>query len=201
VGVESLRERKKEQTREALSWAALHLAVERGVENVRVEDIAAAAGVSARTFNNYFVSKYEAIYWRALARSENAAAALRARPAGEPLWDAILAAVTEQYAETRGAPAPEGWQAGVRALMQTPEMAGEYLKLARRSQDSMAEAVAARTGTDVDRDMYPHLVAAMIATAVSVATERWMLADSPSPPTAELIEQALRQVAAGLPTP
>jgi AcrR family transcriptional regulator len=200
VGVESLRERKKEQTREALSWAALQLAVERGIENVRVEDIATAAGVSARTFNNYFVSKYEAIYWRALARSENAAAALRERPADEPLWAAILAAVTEQYADSRAA-APEGWQAGVRALMQTPEMAGEFLKLTRRGQDAMAEAVAARTGTDVDRDMYPHLVAAMIATAVSVATERWMLADSPTPSTAELIEQALRQVAAGLPTP
>jgi AcrR family transcriptional regulator len=198
--VESLRERKKEQTREALSWAALHLAVERGVENVRVEDIASAAGVSARTFNNYFVSKYEAIYWRALARSENAAAALRERPADEPLWDAILAAVTEQYADSRAA-APEGRQAGVRALMQTPEMAGEFLKLTRRSQDAMAEAIAARTGTDVDRDMYPHLVAAMIATAVSVATQRWMLADSPTPSVAELIEQALRQVAAGLPTP
>lgn len=199
--MESLRERKKEQTRAALSWAALSLAVERGVEHVRVEDIAAAAGVSPRTFNNYFVSKYEAIYWRALARADNAAAALRERPADEPLWDAILAAVTEQYAESRDTPAPEGWQAGVRALMQTPEMAGEFLKLARRSQEEMARAIADRTGTDPEHDMYPHLVAAMIATAVSVASERWMLADSPTPTTAELIDQALRQVAAGLPTP
>src|SRR3954447_13550877 len=59
-----LRERKKQQTREALSWAALRLAVERGYGNVLVEDIAAEAGVSPRTFNNYFAGKAEAIVWR-----------------------------------------------------------------------------------------------------------------------------------------
>ena len=41
--------------------AALRLAVERGLENVTVEDITAEAGVSLRTFGNYFSSKYEAI--------------------------------------------------------------------------------------------------------------------------------------------
>ena len=56
-----LRERKKAETRAALSWAAIRLTVERGFENVKVEDIAAAAGVSPRTFNNYFASKGEAI--------------------------------------------------------------------------------------------------------------------------------------------
>jgi hypothetical protein len=38
-----LRERKKRATREALSRAALHLAIERGLDNVLVEDIAAEA--------------------------------------------------------------------------------------------------------------------------------------------------------------
>src|SRR5580698_6176379 len=56
-----LRERKKVATRKALGMAAMRLAVERGLEHVLVEDIAEAAGVSARTFNNYFASKYEAI--------------------------------------------------------------------------------------------------------------------------------------------
>jgi AcrR family transcriptional regulator len=63
-----LRERKKAQTRAALSWAALRLTVEHGFNNVKVEDIAEAAGVSPRTFNNYFSSKGEAIVARHLDR-------------------------------------------------------------------------------------------------------------------------------------
>ena len=66
-----LRERKKVATRHALGVAAMRLAIERGLENVLVEDIAEAAGVSTRTFNNYFASKYEAICALAL-RSRHA---------------------------------------------------------------------------------------------------------------------------------
>ena len=47
-GTVGLRERKKVATRRALGLAAMRLAVERGLENVLVEDIAEAAGVSTR---------------------------------------------------------------------------------------------------------------------------------------------------------
>jgi len=56
-----LRERKKADTRRALSDAALGLAFERGLDNVTREDIANVVGVSLRTFNNYFNGKYEAL--------------------------------------------------------------------------------------------------------------------------------------------
>jgi hypothetical protein len=58
---QGLRERKKQATREALREAALLLALERGPDNVRVDDIADAAGVSPRTYNNYFSSREQAI--------------------------------------------------------------------------------------------------------------------------------------------
>src|SRR3954464_3560457 len=93
-----LRERKKQETRIALSWAAVRLAVERGYGNVRIEDIAAEAGVSLRTFRNYFDSKADAIAAREVDRSLRIAEELRGRAAGEPLWVAIRAAVEKHFA-------------------------------------------------------------------------------------------------------
>src|SRR6202046_2094943 len=101
-----LRERRKRPARRALSMAAMRLAVERGLENVLVEDIAAAADVSPRTFNNYFASKYEAICSLALDRSFRIGEALRDRPAGEPLWEAVRRAVLEVYHAEPAAPGP-----------------------------------------------------------------------------------------------
>ncbi len=65
--------------------AAFELARERGLANVRVPEIARAAGVSTRTFNNYFASKERAIAWLAGRHAAEMASALQGRPADEPL--------------------------------------------------------------------------------------------------------------------
>jgi MftR C-terminal domain len=60
--------------------------------------------------------------------------------------------------------------------------------------------LAERTGTDVDRDLYPRLVAAAIVSAVHVALDYWL--DSPGTSTLRsTLSDALQQVAAGLPAP
>lgn len=55
------REHRKRLTRRALREAALELALERGLAAVPVETIAARAGVSTRTFFNYFDTKEDAV--------------------------------------------------------------------------------------------------------------------------------------------
>ena len=194
-----LRERKKQQTREALSWAALRLAIDRGLGNVLVEDIAAEAGVSPRTFNNYFSSKAEAITWRHLNRARRTADLLRAEPPGEPLWESITRAVVAQAGDEGATPDPE-WTAGVRLMLSEPELQAEFLKAGVAAERECAAVVAMRTGTDADRDLYPWLVAAAISAAIRVANEQWLRADPPVP-LRPLLRDALSQIAAGLPPP
>src|ERR1700754_4316675 len=90
-----LRERKKADTRRALSDAALRLAFEQGLDTVTREAIADLAGVALRTFNNYFTGKYEALAYRQTERLRRSIAVLRQRPADEPLWTSITEAVLE----------------------------------------------------------------------------------------------------------
>src|SRR5580700_9655439 len=87
------RDRQREETRLDLALAAFELAREHGLAGVRVPQIAAAAGVSTRTFNNYFASKEEAIAWPAIRRAAGRALSLDDRPAGEPLDQALAGAV------------------------------------------------------------------------------------------------------------
>jgi AcrR family transcriptional regulator len=200
-----LRDRKKAETRAALGWAAIHLTAERGYDNVRIEDIAEAAGVSPRTFNNYFSSKAEAIASRHLDRSLRTAAALRQRPTDEPLWTALTAAALEQF--TRGpevdampSPAHTQWATGVRTMLAEPALQGERLRAIATAEAELATAVAERTGTD-PTSMYPKLVAAAASAAVAIAMQHYLDSADPPTPIERLITDAFAQVAAGLPAP
>jgi AcrR family transcriptional regulator len=199
---EGLRERKKQETRIALSWAAVRLAVERGYGNVRIEDIAAEAGVSLRTFRNYFDSKADAIAARELDRSLRIAEELRARPAEEPLWVAIRAAVEQHFAlgeegHARPLPSDDKWLAGVRLMMTEPALQGAIVRAYTRAGEELAAAIADRTGTS---GMYPRLVAEVIGAARAVVMAEWMRADPPRS-VADLLSSALDQIEAGLPVP
>jgi AcrR family transcriptional regulator len=200
-----LRERKKRETKAVLSWAAIRLSVERGLDNVRVEDIAEAAGVSPRTFNNYFSSKGEAIAARHLDRSLEVAEELRRRPAAEPLWESITHAMLTRLApgpETIEHPVPDGqqWVAGIRLMVAEPAVQREFLRAGAIAEEAMAAAIAERTGTDVTRDLYPHLVAAAVTAAGNATIQHWLRADPPVPMD-RLLTEAIAQLAAGLPTP
>jgi AcrR family transcriptional regulator len=188
-----LRERKKLAVRRALSSAAVRLAVQRGLENVTIEDITAEAGVSVRTFGNYFSSKYEAICALGTDRARRIGAELLARPAGEPLWDAIVNAVLAHYEGAVEAPDRE-WLAGLKLVLTAPAIRGEYLKVNSEMQEALAEAIAARTGIDAEQDMYPRILAGAVTAAAQVAVRRWFAADPPVP-LRPLLRSALDQLA------
>jgi AcrR family transcriptional regulator len=195
--VSGLRERKKLAVRRALSSAAVRLAVERGLENVTIEDITAEADVSVRTFGNYFSSKYEAICATGTDRARRIGAELLARPAGEPLWAALVFAVLAHYEGADRAPDRERL-AGLKLVLSAPAIRGEYLKINAEMQQALAEAIAVRTGVDLGvdlgQDMYPQILAGAVTAASQVAVRRWFAADPPVP-LRPLLRQALDQLA------
>jgi AcrR family transcriptional regulator len=188
-----LRERKKLAVRRALGSAAARLAMERGLENVTIEDITAEADVSLRTFGNYFSSKYEAICAPGTDRARRIGAELLARPASEPLWQAICNAVLAHCEGAGEAPGAQ-WLAGLKLVMAAPAIRGEYLKVTAEMQQALAEAIAARTGIDTVHDMYPHILAGAVTAAAQVAVRRWAAADPPVP-LRPLLGRALDQLA------
>ena len=199
--VSGLRERKKLAVRRALSSAAVRLAMERGLENVTIEDVTGKAGVSVRTFGNYFSSKYEAICALGTDRARRIGAELLGRPAREPLWEALVNAVLAHYDGADQAPDGE-WRAGLKLVLTAPAIRGEYLKVNSEMQEVLAAAIATRARIDPSQDMYPQILAGAVTAAAQVAVRRWFAADPPVP-LRPLLQQALDQLAtacSGVPT-
>src|SRR6476661_3304092 len=101
-----LRERKKARTREALHDAAMDLFSRHGFDGTTVEEIADACEVSPRTFFRYFPTKEDVLFADADARRDRLLAVLAERPAAEPAFAALCAAMrtlTADYRDDRDA--------------------------------------------------------------------------------------------------
>ena len=164
-----LREKKKDATRKALRDAALRLALAHGPDNVRVDDIAEAAGVSPRTYNNYFSSREQAIVAAVTAEREaSVAAAVAARPASVPLSAAITEAVVAQYAS--------GEQNRDRDLLSLiaarPALRDAFLGAVADIEDPLAVVIAGRRGEH--NQEAAQVLAASVAAAIRIALKRWI---------------------------
>lgn len=181
-----LRERKKQATREALTSAAMRLALEHGFDNLRVEDIAEAAGVSPRTFNNYFPSREAAICAARVEQMQRLAAAVRARPAEEALLDAIINTVSENPREPN--------RAEFLMIHCNPSLRAEFLRTAAETEAPLIEAIAERTGT-AKGHLLPQVAAAAVFGALRAALQQWLRSEQP-PPYHVLLCDALNQLRA-----
>ena len=163
-----LRERKRQATQKALREAALRLALERGPGNVRVDDIAEAAGVSPRTYNNYFSSREQAIVAAITAEREaRVAAAVAARPPGVRLAEAVGEAMVQEYTD------PGGHDHAVLLLIASgPALRDAFLGTAAGLEHSLTAVMAERLG---DTEQHTsRVLAASVAAAVRIALERWL---------------------------
>jgi AcrR family transcriptional regulator len=173
-----LRERKKEATREALHEAALRLAAEHGPDGVTVEDIADAAGVSRRTFSNYFASKEEAFLHRDRARMQTLLELIQARPARESAWTALTQAAFELYALV-GERDPL-WLAQTRLVRSHPSLAGHQVAAYAALERDVAALITPRLKPDQWLQLRARLMAAAYLSTLRIALQSWL--DRPSGP-------------------
>ncbi|MFI7399586.1 TetR family transcriptional regulator [Streptomyces sp. NPDC049541] len=175
--METLRERKKQRTRDALLRAAVELFTTRGYEQTTVDDIAEAVDVSQRTFFRYFAGKEEA----ALALQELAVArfveAVRERPADEAPLAALRQAVLEGWDtlhETIEAVVPvELYLRMYRVIESTPVLLAAHLRRNEETEEAIARVLAEREGLDVDTDPRPRLALAIFSGVMRVTERQW----------------------------
>jgi AcrR family transcriptional regulator len=170
----SLRERKKNETRENLIKAAVTLAVERGAAKVRVEDIAAAANVSPRTFSNYFPSKEAAMLDIALQVGMRISNSI-ARVSPELTSDAaVRSAIISEFPDTPR----RDWLSQVIMMYNDPDLALERRRIDSQIEVMAAAAIAQREGLDETRDIYPRLAASAMISTVHIAIQYWLSSDT-----------------------
>jgi len=155
-GTEGLRERKKRLTRRRLTDTATAMFLERGFDEVRVAEIAAACEVSEKTVFNYFPSK-EALV---LDRPEATMAALRTglADAGRTPVDAALDVLAGELgallswlgAQPDLAEASARVQAFAELVRSTPALRAHHRDMTEQLEVVAAEALAARTGLGRD---------------------------------------------------
>ncbi|MEU6533594.1 TetR family transcriptional regulator [Streptomyces sp. NPDC046928] len=175
--METLRERKKQRTREALLRTALELFTTRGYEDTTVDDIAGAVDVSQRTFFRYFAGKEEA----ALALQEMAEThflrAVRDRPPHEAPMEALRQAVLDGWdtlSEVVESVAPvEVFLRMYQVIESTPVLLAAHLRRSLETEEAIARVLAEREGVDVDADPRPRLAVAVFGGVMRLVERSW----------------------------
>ncbi|MEV4744348.1 TetR family transcriptional regulator [Streptomyces sp. NPDC049555] len=195
----SLAERKRQLVADELTSAALQLLASKGYDAVTTDEIAAAAGVSRRTFFRYFASKEDVVVRFLADMGTGMRAALADRPADEPVSVALrhavsgpLSACGDHADSARGV---------VRLILGTPALHARFLERQAQWRDDLTAELAARTGVDPgagsDADLYPQMAAGMALTAFNTVLQRWSDSEDAEAPTG-LLERAFALLAPAL---
>ena len=189
-----LRERKKAATRQALYEAAMRLAIAHGPDKITVEAVADAAGVSRRTFSNYFANKEEALLYGDHQRMGTLIEIVRARPMDEQPWAALTAAAHEYYRQA-GDLDPE-WVAQTRLVRSQPALIAQQVNTFAALERELAAAVVARMTEADPSSVRARLTAAAFMTVLRVSLHIWL--DAPTETSLEeLTDRALAEAGRG----
>ncbi|TCP47970.1 TetR family transcriptional regulator [Tamaricihabitans halophyticus] len=160
------REAKKLQTWRSLANAAFELAAERGLHEFHIEDVAERAGVSRRTFFNYFNRKEEAVVAVVDILVEDLLVEFEQEPADESLIDSVCRLASRAATGERG---PR-----LAALHELSNRCPELRPYALGQRDRMvrsAHEVLIRLHPELQDTLYSWLLLNVAVTAAEAALE------------------------------
>ncbi|TCC33302.1 TetR/AcrR family transcriptional regulator [Kribbella capetownensis] len=163
------RERKKQQTRQAISDVATTLFLERGFDAVTVAEVARAADVAVQTVFNHFPAKEDLFFdepgwWMGPAR------AVREAPPGADPVNVLEAAYLSETRERFEVGHLATWKQFVRTIEGSPALLARRRLNAAEMETSLAEALDERNPWQLRN----RLIAAQFAAAQKVLEEQLM---------------------------
>ena len=164
-----LRARRSEMMVDSLEDVALRLFEERGFAAVTVDDIAAEAQISARTFYRYFPAKDDVLQVVTERRSEALEAMLAARPDDEP----PLLSLRRALESVLGGEDPVVVRRWITVVQATPNVLKAVVGgIQLRSQRVIAEFFGSRLGLPHDA-LVPTMLAAAAGGVIMAAHTQW----------------------------
>ncbi|MFD0733254.1 TetR/AcrR family transcriptional regulator [Planotetraspora mira] len=195
VPAPGLRERTRRAVRAELMAEAWRLFAAQGFEATTVEEIAAAAGMSKRSFFRYFVSKEDLVLGNLEDVGREVAAALAERPADESAWQALRRAFDGLVAEIEAD--ADRFRPLLTMLRSEPGLHASHVEKRQRWQTMLAPQLAARVparaGGSQDRpDPRLAALAGAALTCFDVAQTAWL--DDPATDLAALLDEVMTAI-------
>lgn len=192
-----LRERTRRAIQQQITEAAQRLFIENGYEATTVDDIAAAVGMSRRSFHRYFANKEDVVVGKFDFVAERMLDLLRARPTGEPTWGSLRRVfdLLVDYVDAPGK--PEVTDPMQRIVFATPGLLASYLEKLERMQDAVETALRDRAATRGHRypadDPTPRAIVAAAFGCLLAAQHAW-LANGGTITFATILDRAMAAV-------
>jgi AcrR family transcriptional regulator len=188
----SLRDRTRRAVQGELVAIAVRLFAENGYDEVRIDQIAEAAGMSKRSFFRYFASKDALLLGKYDRLGEDLAAALSARPDDEPTWPALRRMFDDVVGYMSDPEHAVHAEAVDRIIQASDALRAGYLDRMQRAQEGIVAVVVDRARENVG-DLE---AAAAVAAAFSALTTAHQYAARSRMPLSDALDAAMGAVSA-----
>lgn len=166
-----MRERKKLRTREVLIRVSTDLVAEHGFDGVSVDQIAAAADISTRTFFNYFRTKEDAVVGWAPDELARVVDTIGEIPTGVSAFDALTRALRDQLHRRR----PNGDEVlkRMRVIAGDPRLLANQAGRFSELEHELVAALIARRGAGEGDGLREHVMVASVLATTRATLLAW----------------------------